>query len=131
MSFEPLLSAAQPIPVHAILALFAIVAGGVQFLMPKGTVPHKALGYAWILAMVIVAVSSFWIGEYRWVGPFGPIHILSVLTLWGVAEGLWYARKRDIARHRRNLIQVYAFALILAGAFTLAPGRIMHQVVFG
>ncbi len=81
--------------------------------------------------MLIVALTSFFIYDYRWVGRFGPIHLLSVLTLWGVGEGLYHARKGNIAKHKSNMVQVYCFALILAGAFTLTPGRVMHQVVFG
>jgi uncharacterized membrane protein len=29
------------------------------------------------------------------------------------------------------MVSIYAGALILAGLFTLVPGRLMHQVLFG
>ena len=37
MTLDPLLSAPQPIPVHAIAALVAMVLGGLQLWGPKGT----------------------------------------------------------------------------------------------
>ena len=37
MTLDPLLSAWQPIPVHAIAALVAMVLGGLQLWGPKGT----------------------------------------------------------------------------------------------
>jgi uncharacterized membrane protein len=33
--------------------------------------------------------------------------------------------------HRRIMIMVFAGALVIAGLFTLLPGRIMHAVIFG
>jgi uncharacterized membrane protein len=36
-----------------------------------------------------------------------------------------------VKQHRSAMISLYLFALIGAGVFTLLPGRIMHEVVFG
>jgi len=33
--------------------------------------------------------------------------------------------------HRRVMIGIFSGALVIAGLFTLLPGRIMHAVVFG
>ncbi len=128
---EPLFNAPSPIPIHGVAALIALATGALQFAMPKGTLIHKSLGYTWIVIMLVVALTSFFINEFRWVGPFGPIHLLSLLVLWGLGEGLYYARKGEIAKHRKNMRQVYFFSLILAGLFTLTPGRVMHEVLFG
>ena len=35
------------------------------------------------------------------------------------------------ARHRRAMLLLFAGALPIAGGVTLAPGRIIHGVVFG
>jgi len=131
MNIEALTSAPEPIPVHAILAMFAVVGGGVQFALPKGTLPHRVLGYAWVSAMLVVALSSFFINEYRWVGPFGPIHLLSCLVLVSLWRGVHHARQHDIRAHKRAMIILYCLGLLLAGAFTFWPGRIMHTVLFG
>jgi uncharacterized membrane protein len=44
---------------------------------------------------------------------------------------VWRARHHDVSGHRRVMILIFAGALVVAGLFTVAPGRIMHAVVFG
>jgi len=99
--------------------------------LPKGTLIHRCLGYFWMAAMVIVALTSFFITSLHWFGPFGPIHILSVLVLWSIFQSIRFARAGQIKRHMSSLIQLYVLGLIITGGFTLLPGRVMHQVVFG
>ena len=48
MTLDPFLSAHQPIPLHAIAALVAMVLGGLQLWGPKGTRNHRTLGYIWV-----------------------------------------------------------------------------------
>ena len=131
MTLDPLLSAPQPIPVHAIAGLVAMVLGGLQLWGPKGTRNHRTLGYIWVGLMAIVAFSGFFIHVLKLVGPFSPIHLLSVLTL----ASLWYAiraaRRGDIRRHRQTMVALFWMALILTGFFTFWPGRVMYQVVTG
>lgn len=131
MSLGPLLSAPPPIPWHAFAAFAALAVGGVQLALPKGTMRHRVLGYAWVALMLVIAVSSFWIQQIRLVGPFSPIHLLSILVLVTVPLAVWHAHNHQVAKHRKVMISLYVFALIGAGVFTLLPGRIMHVVVFG
>ena len=81
--------------------------------------------------MLIVAASSFWIHQIRLLGPWSPIHLLSIFTLAIVPIGVWRARRHDVAGHRRTMVLTFCGALVIAGLFTLLPGRIMHAVVFG
>lgn len=131
MSLEPLLSAPPPIPWHAFAAFAALAIGGAQLALPKGTPRHRVLGYAWAALMLLVVISSFWIQEMRLIGPFSPIHLLSILVLVTVPLAVWHAHNHKITAHRGAMIKLYVFALIGAGIFTLLPGRIMHAVVFG
>jgi uncharacterized membrane protein len=131
MSFAPLLDAAPAIPPHAFAAMAAFVLGLVQFAAPKGTLPHRTIGWIWVLLMAAVAVSSFWIHQIRLVGPWSPIHLLSIFTLTVLPIGVWRAHTHRVADHRRIMIFIFSGALVVAGLFTLLPGRIMHQVVFG
>jgi uncharacterized membrane protein len=131
MSLGPLLSAPPPIPWHAFAAFAALAIGGAQLALPKGNVRHRVLGYAWVALMLVIAISSFWIQQIRLVGPFSPIHLLSILVLVTVPLAVWHARNHRVAKHRKVMISLYFFALIGAGVFTLLPGRIMHAVVFG
>ncbi len=131
MSLAPLLNAAPQIPLHAFAAMAAFVLGLVQFAAPKGTLPHRTIGWIWVALMAVVAVSSFWIHQIRLVGPFSPIHLLSIFTLVMLPLGVWWAHRHDVIRHRRVMVLTFTGALVIAGLFTLLPGRIMHAVVFG
>jgi uncharacterized membrane protein len=131
VSLAPLLNAVPQIPIHAFAAMAAFVLGIVQFAAPKGTLPHRTLGWIWVILMATVAVSSFWIHQIRLVGPWSPIHLLSIFTLITLPLAVWRARRHDVADHRRIMILLFSGALVIAGLFTLLPGRIMHAVVFG
>ena len=41
------------------------------------------------------------------------------------------ARAHRVRTHKFAMLSIYAGALLLAGVFTLVPGRIMHAVLFG
>lgn len=45
MSLAPLFAAGPIVTVHAFAAMAAFVLGSVQLLAPKGTLPHRTLGY--------------------------------------------------------------------------------------
>ena len=131
MSFTPLLEASGTIPLHAFAAMAAFALGIVQFAAPKGTLPHRTVGWIWVGLMAVVAASSFWIHEIRLLGPWSPIHLLSIFTLIVLPIAVWRARRHRVADHRRIMILIFAGALVIAGLFTFLPGRIMHAVVFG
>ena len=131
MSLAPLLNAAPAIPVHAFAAMAAFALGLVQFAAPKGTLPHRTIGWIWVGLMVTVAASSLWIHQIRLLGPWSPIHLLSIFTLIMVPLAVWRARRHRVADHRRIMTMTFVGALVIAGLFTLLPGRIMHAVVFG
>jgi uncharacterized membrane protein len=131
MSLAPLLNAAPAIPLHAFAAMAAFVLGAVQLAAPKGTLPHRTLGWIWVALMATVAASSFWIHQIRLVGPWSPIHLLSIFTLVMLPLAVWRARRHDVTAHRRIMTSLFLGALVIAGLFTLLPGRIMHAVVFG
>lgn len=131
ISLAPLLDAAPAIPVHAFAAMAALGLGIVQFAAPKGTLPHRTIGWIWVALMVAVAGSSLWIHQIRLLGPWSPIHLLSIMVLVLLPLAVVSAHRHDVARHSRIMIGVFAGGLVIAGLFTLLPGRIMHAVVFG
>ena len=131
MSLAPLLDAAPAIPVHAFAAMTAFLLGVVQLAAPKDTLPHRTLGWIWVGLMVSVAFSSFWIHQIRLLGPWSPIHLLSIFTLVTLPLGVWMAHRHRVTDHRRIMILIFSGELVIAGLFTLIPGRIMHTVLFG
>ena len=131
MSLAPLLNAAPAIQLHAFAAMAAFVLGVVQLAAPKGTLPHRTVGWIWVVLMVIVATTSFWIHDLRMWGPWSAIHLLSIFTLVMLPLAVMHARRHDVGNHRKSMIGIFSGALVIAGLFTFMPGRIMHAVVFG
>lgn len=131
MNWQALWADGFVISVHALGAIAAMVFGAIQLLAAKGTRRHRWLGYAWVGIMVVVSVSSFWIHEIRVWGLFSPIHLLSILVLGMLAYSIHAVRHGKVVAHRRSMKQLYVLSLLLAGAFTLLPGRTMHAVFFG
>jgi uncharacterized membrane protein len=131
MSLTPLLNAAPEVQVHAFAAITAFVLGVVQLGAPKGTLPHRTLGWVWVVLLLVISASSFLIHGIRMWGPWSPIHILSVLTPIMLIVAVLGARTHHMRTHKITMISIFGGALVLAGLFTLVPGRIMHSVVFG
>ena len=131
MSLAPLFDAAPAVQLHAFAAMAAFGLGIVQLGAPKGTLPHRTLGWIWVALMLVISASSFLIHGIRLWGPWSPIHILSVFTPIMLVIGVLAARRHQVRSHNITMISIFAGALVLAGVFTLVPGRIMHSVLFG
>ena len=131
MTLAPLLSASPAIQFHAFAAMTAFGLGVVQLAAPKGTLPHRTIGWIWVALMAVIALSSFFIHEIKMVGPFSPIHLLSIFTLVMLPLAVLHARRHNVKQHRGAMIGIFIGALLVAGAFTFVPGRIMHAVAFG
>ena len=130
VSLAPLLAAPRLYQAHAFLALFALGLGIAQLAAPKGTVPHRAMGYLWVTAMSLIALSSFGIRSLH-PGRFSYVHVISLVTLAVLPLAVLHARRGRIKRHGIAMTSLFVGALIIAGLFTLVPGRIMGHVVFG
>ena len=123
MSLAPLLDAAPAIPLHAFAAMTAFALGLVQFAAPKGTLPHRTLGWIWVGLMALVAISSFWIHQIRLVGPWSPIHLLSIFTLTMLPLAIWRAHTHQVAAHRRMMIGLFSGAIRLIAQTESEPAR--------
>jgi uncharacterized membrane protein len=131
VSLAPLLNASLAIKLHAFAAMAAFALGLVQLASVKGTTGHRGRGFVWVGLMLIVAISSFWVHELRLWGPWSPIHLLSIFTLATLPLAVYYAHTHQVRAHRSAMLGLFLGALVIAGIFTLVPGRIMHAVVFG
>jgi uncharacterized membrane protein len=131
MNFAPLFAAPAAVVIHAFAAMAAFVLGIGQFALPKGTLPHRTMGWVWVSLMAVVAASSFRIHTICQFGGFSLIHVLSIVTLVALPVAVIHARRHRVGDHRRVMNLLFAGALLIAGVFTLWPGRIMHDVVFG
>ena len=131
MSISPFLAAPLAIQVHAGCAIGALLLGLVQFAAPKGTLPHRTLGWIWTALMAAVVTTSFFIHEIKLWGRWSPIHLIAVLTLFLLPLAVWHAHRHDVRRHRLHMTGLFLGALVITGGFTLLPGRILGAVFFG
>ncbi len=113
--------------IHAAAALAALTLGALVFLRRKGTGSHRLLGRTWVTLMLATAISSFWI---RANGHFSWIHGLSILTIFGLGGAVYFAITGNIARHQRIMKSLFAGGLVIAGAFTLLPQRLLGRVLW-
>lgn len=130
MSFSPFLDAPLIIQLHVGAALLAILIGPIALYRPQRDRVHKTIGYVWFLAMACVAVSAFFIHSFPVVGPFSPLHLFAILTLWSLWSALVHVRAGRIAAHRATLRSLYWHGLTIAGLFTFLPGRVTNRMLF-
>jgi uncharacterized membrane protein len=129
MSLAPILASSAVIQFHVAAAALALGLGSAMIIMRKGTPTHKAIGWIWVGIMFAVALSSFAIKSV-FPGHFSPIHILSIITLITMPAAIWFRRQGNIRGHAIAAISNFV-GLVIAGAFTLVPGRLLHAVFFG
>ena len=95
---------------------------------------HRAFGYAWVTMMLTTATSAIFIKSStslpRW-GDYSPIHILILVTYFSLFGAFWFLYKGNPQGHKRIMLNLYFWACIVTGLFTLLPGRFMHLFVFG
>jgi uncharacterized membrane protein len=122
---------------HLAAVMPALLLGAWLLLGKKGGPRHRLLGKIYLGLMVVAALSAAVLPAQ--VGPtvsigslrLGFLHLLVLLTLRGVWMAFHTIRKGDIRAHKRHMVMLYFGALIIAGLFSLAPGRLLHRVVFG
>lgn len=111
---------------HLAFALLAVVLGTTVLLRRKGDLTHKTIGWAWVLLMLSAALTSFFIQARD---RFSLIHVFSVVVLVMVPLAVLHIRRKRVRAHRYTMTSVFA-GLVIAGAFTLLPYRMLGQLVF-
>ena len=129
----------QPTPLltlHMSAALAGTAVGAVALWARRssGARPrlHRAAGYAWVLLMLVTAISALFIRDFRLpnLAGYTPIHLLVPLLFAGLLVAFGRLARRDIAGHRRAMRITYMGACLIAGAFTLLPNRYLGGLLW-
>jgi uncharacterized membrane protein len=149
MNLAPFLETSLAIKVHVFLATGTILLGAVQLLAPKGTIPHRTVGWTWVVFMAGMLITAFVNrGLITW-DPFSPaiccragdagcdprmlkcgaVHMITVYTFLCLPYAALQARLS--ARHHRYAMIGLLLLMVIGGIGTLEPPRIMHTVFFG
>jgi uncharacterized membrane protein len=115
--------------IHLAAVVPAVVIGAIQLAAPKGTRPHRTLGWIWVLAMAVAALSSFWITELRKGAGFSVIHLLSAWVLIALSLAIWNIRRGNVRAHKRYMAGTL-FGLAGAGIGAMMPGRFLARLLF-
>jgi len=112
----------------------AFVIGSYLLLNRKGTPVHRLVGKIYMGLMLFTAFITLFMEAL--VGPkflnhFGFLHLLSLFVLYTVPTAYRAIRVGNIKLHKRKMVGLYVGALLVAGAFTLSPGRLIHTWLFG
>lgn len=127
---ELIAGAPAVIQIHLYTVLAAFALATLQVVGPKGARLHRILGWTLAALFVTTAVDSFFIRNPQ-SGPFNPFQLFSVWTLIGIPLGVIAARRHKVAFHGRMMMGFYIGSLVIAGALTFMPGRLMWRVFFG
>lgn len=130
------------ITVHLTTALAALLLGPVVIWARLGTAGspaaqlwhrlHRVLGITWVVLMITTALSALFIrSSLPSLAGFSPIHLLVPFTLYSLYAAFRHLRRGEIIGHKRTMIGLYTGACVVAGAFTLLPGRLLGQIVWG
>jgi uncharacterized membrane protein len=125
-----LIGQASPvIQIHLATVLAAFAVASVQMIAPKGTTQHRILGWTLTSLFIITAVDSLFIRNPQG-GLFNPFQFFSVWVLIGIPLAVFAAHRGNIALHARLMMGFYFGSLIIAGALTFLPGRLLWRVFF-
>ena len=131
MSFQPISDADPVTVVHIIFGVCALTVGPIALYSKARAALHRAAGYLWVFAIVLLAGTSFFIEGLEIFGRFGPIHLLSVFALWSVFEAMRQIYRGNIQLHRRIMLNLYWYGVVIAGVFNFLPGRIINRAILG
>ena len=125
------------IAVHMTAALGALALGPAALWARHGAQQHpglhRAAGYAWVTLMLLAALSSLFIRDYRMpnIAGFSPIHLFVPVVLVGLFGAFWFLAHKNRAGHRTTMQILYFGGCIGAGLFALAPDRYLGALVRG
>ncbi|MEM5515741.1 DUF2306 domain-containing protein [Henriciella sp. AS95] len=125
----PIIESGIAIQVHVTAALVTLAIGVFLLVAPKGFRMHRTFGWAWVMSMGVTAASSFFIMTI-FQNFVSPIHALSAWTLLGLPFGIAAVKRREIAKHRKTMTDMFVGGMVVAGMFSLLPGRMLWDVFF-
>ena len=77
--------------------------------------------------MLTVAISSLWIPRFL---HFTWIHLFTLLTLVTLPLAIYKIRRGNVKGHAASMKGLFIGGLVVAGIFTLVPGRILGNLLW-
>jgi len=128
--FAVLASLSPVIKIHLYTALAALVLGAVLMTARKGRIFHRTAGWVWVALVMTTALSTLFITSLNH-GRWSLIHLFTGWTLIILPLAVIWAKRHEVARHRRAMMGLFYGAFAVNLAFTFIPGRTMWNLFFG
>ncbi len=125
------------IAVHMSAAITALAIGPVALWARKGRTQrpklHRAFGYAWVTLMILTATTAAFIRDFRLpnIAGYTAIHLLIPLVFISLTMAFYRLSQGDWLKHSQWMSRLYWSACVVAGGFTLLPGRYLGNLVWG
>jgi uncharacterized membrane protein len=132
-SLWPALPLLPVLLVHIGSTLAALILGAWMLAARKGTLNHRRVGWVWVVLMGVAALSSLLIAPrsaFLGVTGLSPIHVLTLVTIASLVAGIWAIRRRNRRGHQITMTVLYVGGCVVAGAFTLLPGRMLGNLLW-
>lgn len=131
----PLIQLPQDKPIiflHLVTAIGALAVGIYLMSRRKGTASHRLLGWIWVALMGTTTVASAFIRDHQLPNIAGitPIHLLTLLVAINLPYAIWAIRQGRVEQHRRAMKGMFIGGCVLAGVFTLLPGRFLGHLLW-
>jgi uncharacterized membrane protein len=117
------------VQLHLATVLTGFAIGTIQMIAPKGTVPHRVMGWTFAVFLLFTALDALFIKD----GPtwrLSPLQFFSLIVLVFLPLGVLAARRHRVESHARAMRGLYFGGLILAGLIAFMPGRLMWRIFF-
>lgn len=130
MNVAALTEAPVAVQVHLATVLPAFLIGGWSlFISRPGSPAHRAAGRVFAALMAITAGTTVFITSHFGFAPtagplrMSPIRLFIPLTAHGLWSGIRAIRVGQVERHRAIMRRLFFGSIVIAGLFTLLPGR--------
>jgi uncharacterized membrane protein len=131
-SLSQLVAQRPLIALHLGAALLALLLGAIVMLRRKGTFSHKTIGWAFVVLMATTAITSAFIRDHLLpnIAGFTPIHFFTAYVAVWLPIGIWRIRSGQVTAHRRTMRGIFFGGCVVAGIFTLLPGRLLGNLLW-
>lgn len=118
------------VQIHLYTALAALVLGAALMAARKGRRFHRFAGWTWVGLVAMTAGSTLFITELNH-GSWSLLHLFTGWTLIILPVAVFWAKRRQVTRHRRAMMGLFYGAFAINLFFAFIPGRTMWNIFFG
>jgi uncharacterized membrane protein len=118
------------IKIHLFTALVALVLGGVLMTVRKGRTFHRVAGWVWVSLVLTTAGATLFITSLNH-GRWSILHLFTGWVLLVLPLAVMWARRREVARHRKTMMGLFYGGFAVNLFIALIPGRTLWMMFLG